>query len=202
MNRRQIAITLLTAVIGLIHACAPTIAALDLTKAMAGTTFNRQGDYVIGGTDQLNIKVFGEDKLSGPFTVAPTGVLSFPLIGFIQAEGLTSIQLEGKLQQALRPYIKSPRVTVVVTSRDSYQVYFSGEVTRPGAMKLENKTTLVQGIAAAGGLTKFSSGRVVLIRTFGDGQVQRYATTYQQLLSGKNKMDRFVLERGDVVHAE
>jgi polysaccharide export outer membrane protein len=199
MMRRAITLIML---VWTIAGCAPTIVAFDLTKAMAGTTFNRQGDYIIGGTDQLSVKVFGEEKMSGPYTVAPTGVLSFPLIGFIQAEGLTSIQLEGKLQQALRPYIKSPRVTVVVTSRDSYQVFFSGEVTRPGALKLENKTTLVQGLAAAGGLTKFASGRIVLLRHFADGQVQRYATTHQQLLSGKNRLDRFVLERGDVVHAE
>ena len=112
------------------------------------------------------------------------------------------MQLTETLQKALRPYVKNPIITVSVAGRDSYQVYFSGEVGRPGEITLQHSTTLLQGLAMAGGLTRFASGRIVLLRQGQTGVIQRYATTFYKLLSGKDQLDRFVLERGDYVLAE
>ncbi len=182
--------------------CAPTIPAEDMSLAMAGNTFNRIGDYVISANDQVSVKVFEQDNLSGTYVISPTGALTLPLLCFVQAAGLTSAQLTDKLQKGLRPYVKNPIVTVSVAGRDSYQIYFSGELLRPGAVTMQSRTTLLQGIAVAGGLTRYASGRVVLLRQSGTGAIQRFATTYYKLLSGRNGLDRFVLERGDIIHAE
>lgn len=182
--------------------CAMTVAAPDLTLASQGATFNRQGDYLISANDQLAIKVFGQDNLSGNFAIAPNGVLVFPLIGFVQAEGLTALQVSERLEAALKPFVKKPMVNVVVTSRESYRVYFSGEVAKPGVVALQARTTILQGIAISGGLTRSASGRLLLIRQGANERIQRYATTYLDLLAGRNGVDRFVLERGDIVHAE
>lgn len=184
-----------------VSSCAPTISAQNLSEAITGGTFNRQGEYKIGGTDELSIKVYNDDSLSGNYTVSPTGVMTFPLIGFIEAAGLTTLQLTMNLEKALKPYIKNPKITLAVNSRKSYQVYFSGEVNKPGAVNLESHTTLLQGIAVAGGLSRFSSGRIVIIRPTPSGTA-RYATSYFDLLSGANNVDLFTIERGDVVHAE
>lgn len=186
----------------LLPACAPTIPAQDLSQALAGTTFTRLGDYVISANDQVSVKVYGQDNLSGTYNVSPGGVLTFPLVGFVQAQGLTSPQLTEKLQNGLKPYVKNPIVTVSIAGKDSYQVFFSGEVSKPGAVTLQARTTLIQGVALAGGLTRYASGRLVLLRTAPSGNIARYATTYHKLLTGKDGLDRFALERGDVVHAE
>ena len=182
--------------------CAPTIPAQDMSQAMAGGTFNRVGDYVISANDQIAVKVYGQDALSGTYVVSPSGVLTFPLAGFVPAAGQTSFQLTERLTKALRPYVRNPAVTVSVVGRDSYQVYFSGEFQKPGAVVLAARTTLVQGIALAGGLTKGASGRIVLLRQDASGVVRRYATSYYNILSGKDQTDRLTLERGDVLHAE
>ncbi len=182
-------------------ACTPTITAQNLSEAITGGTFTRQGEYKIGGTDELTVKVYNDDSLSGQYTVSPTGVMTFPLIGFIEAAGLTTLQLTLNLEKALKPYIKNPKLTIAVNSRKSYQVYFSGEVNKPGAVNLESHTTLLQGISVAGSLTKFASGRIVIIRPTPKGTA-RYATSYFDLLSGADHVDLFTLERGDVVHAE
>ncbi len=186
----------------LAQGCAPTIPAEDLSLAMAGNTFNRIGDYVISANDQIAVKVFGQDNLTGSYVVSPTGAVTFPLVGFVQAGGLTTAQLQDRLQKGLKPYVKNPLVSVTVAGRDSYQVFFSGELARPGAVTMQSRTTLLQGIALAGGLSRYSSGRIVLLRQTPTGAIKRYATTYYKLLTGKNGLDRFMLERGDIVHAE
>mgnify|MGYP006274790051 CR=1 FL=1 len=182
--------------------CSAAIPAQDLSKALSGTTFNRVGDYVISANDQINVKVFGQDNLTGNYVVSPTGMLTMPLVGFVTAAGRTTVQLTDSLQKALKPFVKNPIITVNVAGRDSFQVYFSGEVGRPGEINLQRSTTLLQGLAMAGGLTRFASGRVVLLRQSGGGVMQRYATTFYKLLSGKDQLDRFLLERGDYIHVE
>jgi polysaccharide biosynthesis/export protein len=189
-------------IFALVTGCAAAVPAQDLTRAVSGTTFNRIGDYVISANDQINVKVFGQDSLTGTFTVSPTGSLTFPLVGFVSAAGRTSMQVTESLQKALRPYVKNPIITVSVAGRDSYQVYFSGEIGRPGEINLQRSTTLLQGLAMAGGLTRFASGRIVLLRQNQSGVMSRYSTTFYKLLSGKDQLDRFPLERGDYIHAE
>lgn len=202
MKPRRSKPLLLAALALLLAGCAASVSAPDLSLAPQGSTFNRQGDYLISANDQLAVKVFGQDNLTGSFTVAPSGVLVFPLVGFVQAEGLTALQLTERLQRALKPYVKNPLVNVVVASRESFRVYFSGEVARPGVVALQTRTSLLQGIAVSGGLTKFATGRLLVLRQGANGRVQRYATRYEDLLAGRNAVDRFALERGDIVHAE
>ena len=185
-----------------ISACTAAVPAQDLSKALSGTTFNRVGDYVISANDQVNVKVFGQDNLTATYAVSPTGMLTMPLVGLVTASGRTSVQLTEALQKALRPFVKNPIVTVTVAGRDSFQVYFSGEVGHPGEINLQRSTTLLQGLAMAGGLTRFASGRIVLLRQSPNGVTQRYATTFYKVLSGKDQLDRFLLERGDYIHAE
>lgn len=182
--------------------CTAAIPAADLSEAIAGSTFTRQGEYLISAADQILVKVYGQDALSGTYTVSPSGLLTFPLIGFIQAAGQTSLQLTDRLQKSLQSYVKNPLVTLTVMNKDSLQIYFSGEFNKPGVAALPGRTTVLQGVAVGGGLTKFASGRIVLLRQMPNGGVQRYATTYYKLLTGKNGGDKVTLERGDIVHAE
>ena len=170
--------------------------------AMAGGTFNRVGDYVISANDQVSIKVYGQDSLTGTYVVSSSGIVTFPIIGFVPAAGLTSLQLTERLQKALKPFVKNPLVTIAIAGKDSYTIYFSGEVAKPGSATLQTRTTILQGIALAGGLTRYASGRIVLLRTDQTGSVRRYATTYFKILAGRDGLDRLVLERGDIVHAE
>ena len=182
--------------------CTASISAVDLSQAPAGSTFNRVGDYVISASDQIIVKVFGQDNLTGTYTVAPTGKMTFPLVGFVAAAGDTALQLTTRLEKALKPFVKSPIVTVGVVGHDSYQVFFSGEINKPGMLSMQSRTTLLQGLTMAGGLTRFASGRIILLRQSANGSTQRYATTLYKLLSGKDQLDRFVLDRSDLIHAE
>ena len=183
-------------------ACSFKTPAEPITALQAGKTFNRQGSFMLGPNDQLDIFVFGEERLSGRFTISPTGTLSFPLIAPMNVAGMNTTQLSRRLEGALDSYIKGPRVAVSIPSVRSFQVFFQGEVARVGAVNLTSETNLLQAISMAGGLNSFATGRLVLVRQIGHGKVKRYAMQYEDLLAGDNQVDSITLETGDVIVAE
>ncbi|RZA12295.1 MAG: hypothetical protein EOP10_31615, partial [Proteobacteria bacterium] len=89
-----------------INACATRIPAEPISQLQASKTFTRQGTFMIGPGDQLDIFVFGEERLSGRFTISPTGILAFPLINSLNVTGMSSTQLTKRLEGALEAYIK------------------------------------------------------------------------------------------------
>lgn len=186
--------------------CRTTIPAKDLATAPSGDTFTSGGDYLIGPLDDLLINVHGQTDLSGTYSVSSSGEISFPLIGFIRAKDLTASQLAQHINQKLIPFVKQPNTALTVVARKSYRVYFSGEFGHPGMQNFDQKTTLIQGIAMAGGLDRFANGRIVIMRHQIQGskiiKVGRYAAEYDDIVDGQLGFDRFVLERGDVVIAE
>ncbi len=186
--------------------CRTTIPAKTLSSAPLGDTFTPSGDYLIGPLDEVMVQVHGQQDLSGNYSISSSGEISFPLVGFVKAKDLTAQQLALQLNQKLIPFVKQPNVSLTVVSRKSYRVYFSGEFGRPGMVNFDQKTTLIQGVSMAGGLDRFATGRIVILRHQNQGSkiiaVDRFAADYQDVVVGKQGLDRFVLERGDVVIAE
>lgn len=188
--------------LSLAPACSSRIPADPVSELQASKTFTRQGTFMIGPGDQLDIFVFGEDKLSGRFTVSPTGILAFPLINTLNVSGMSSQVLTKRLEAALDTYIKSPRVAVSLPSVKSFQVFFNGEVKRIGALNLSSETNILQALTLAGGLTDFASGRIILVRQIGNSKVKRYALQYEDILAGDKFVDGITVETGDVIIAE
>lgn len=186
----------------LMGACASRIPAEPITQLQANKTFTRQGTFMIGPGDQLDIFVFGEERLSGRFTISPTGILAFPLIPSFNVAGMSSTQLTKRLEMALESYIKAPRVAVSLPSVKSFQVFFGGEIKKIGALNLTSETNLLQALTLAGGLTDFASGRIVIVRQVGNSKVKRYAVNYEDILTGEKFVDAITLETGDVIIAE
>ena len=111
-----------------------------------------ESGYVLGSGDALRIIVYGQDELSGQFTIDPSGIISMPLIKDIQASGLTVRDLEQKITDQLQPkYLTDPKVSVEVIEYRS--VYILGEVRSPGKYAYVPNMTVLQAIAVAGGHT-------------------------------------------------
>jgi Periplasmic protein involved in polysaccharide export len=68
--------------------------------------------YVIGPEDILFIRVWHEPELSGGVQVRPDGKFTLPLVGEVQAEGLTPEQVTAHLSEALGNFINKPEVVV------------------------------------------------------------------------------------------
>jgi polysaccharide export outer membrane protein len=109
-------------------------------------------NYRLGAGDHVRILVFGQPDLSGEFQVDGSGNMAMPLIGNINADGLSAKQLEKAIADKLSPdYLKEPRVSAeVITYRPFYIV---GEVKNPGNYPYTNGMTVINAVAMAGGFT-------------------------------------------------
>ena len=71
-------------------------------------------NYVIGSEDVLAVNIWKEPEISRTVPVRPDGKITLPLVGVIQASGLTPKALQENITQGLRSYVASPEVTVIV----------------------------------------------------------------------------------------
>ncbi len=115
-------------------------------------------DYRIGPSDLLEVSVFQVPELSRTVRVNGRGELTLPLIGQVQAGGLTGQQLEARIAQKLQEkYLQDPQVSVFIKEFVSQRVTVSGNVNRAGVFPVSGRTTLMQAVAMAGGLDKLSN---------------------------------------------
>lgn len=158
-----------------------------------------QARYVIGPEDLLHIAVWREEGLTRQVRVRPDGRISFPLVGDIQAAGLTAPQLQAELTRLLQAYVTAPAVSVIVDEVNSYKVYVLGEVAKPGALPVRAPVTVLQALALAGGLKPFAAGdRMVLVRQL-EGRTLRLRLSYSDLVLGRNGAVNLTLESGDTL---
>jgi polysaccharide export outer membrane protein len=108
-------------------------------------------DYKLGAGDKVNMKVFGDDTLSGAYQVDGKGMFSVPLLGSIEAAGLTKNELEDQLRTKLKRYLNDPRVAVEIESYRPF--YIIGEVQKPGSYNYVSGMTVINAVAIAGGFT-------------------------------------------------
>jgi polysaccharide export outer membrane protein len=127
-------------------------------------------DYRIGPKDLLDISVFGLDELTKTVRVSEDGKISLPLIGEVEVEGITKVDLEKKLSQLLEEkYLQNAQVTVFISEYQSKRVSVLGAVRNPGPYELLGRQTLLQIISQAGGITIESGKEIIVIREVEDG---------------------------------
>lgn len=114
---------------------------------------------VIGGGDAVTLTVADQAALTRRFLVASNGTLTLDLVGVIQAEGLTSDQLEADLRRRLSAFLINPRVRVQV--EHARRVFVFGAVPVPGSLDLTANMTLLEALSR----TRYTgSSEVVVVR--------------------------------------
>ena len=122
-------------------------------------------EYAIGSRDVLKVTVWGQQDLSQNYIVSNDGSIVFPLIGEVQAAGLTTAQLGQRLVQMLeKDYLVNPQVLVAVAEYRSKKVVVLGEAEKPGSYPLMGMTTLLEIVSQAGGFSKTAGKQLVLLR--------------------------------------
>lgn len=169
---RFLRVALLSMAAGVFAGCS-SLGGESLEAAPTDTTVSAEEspDYLIGPLDQLEIFVWRAPELSTNITVRPDGRISTPLVEDMVASGKTPSELARDLEGALRKYVKTPEVTVSVSSFQStfdQQVRVLGEAQSPIALPYQAGMTTLDVMVAVGGLTEFAAGnRAVLIRGSG-----------------------------------
>jgi polysaccharide biosynthesis/export protein len=164
------------------------------TKSDSGVAVDPK-TYVIGAQDILSIKVWREQDFTGLYTVRPDGKITLPLIGDVQAGGLTPERLGDQLKQGLSNYINSPDVSVSLQTVGSKKFYITGEVNRPGEYMLAIPTKVFDALSNSGGFRDFANKKKIIIMRGAD----RLKFNYQDILKGKNLEQNIFLENGDTV---
>jgi polysaccharide export outer membrane protein len=156
--------------------------------------------YVIGENDVLDIDVWKEKEISRAVPVRPDGKISLPLIGEIQASGMTPLQLQDDITQRLKSFLANPAVTVIVSDPRSRHFNIVGQVTKPGTYPLSQSTTVLDAISAAGGLRDFAKEtKIYVLRTVPGGNQERLPFNYKEAIKGKKPENNVVLKPGDTV---
>lgn len=154
------------------------------TSAESGA-YTGKSEYRIGGQDLLEIEVFQVDDLSRTVRVNSNGQISLPLIGVVQAGGRTVQELEALVAAKLsETYLQAPQVTVFVKEYTSQRVTMEGAVKNPGIFPITGKTSLLQAIAMAGGVSDLANlDGVVVFRTV-DGKKMAAVFSLEQVRAG------------------
>jgi len=154
--------------------------------------------YVIGASDVLAITVFKEPTLSGSLLVRPDGMISMPLLGDVEASGKTPLQLAEEVTTKLKKYIQDPKVSVVLSQINSKKVFLIGEIAKTGPVDLTPGMTLLEAIAAGGGLTQFANSRKMYILRNESGNHLKIPLQYKQALDGYDAFN-LTLKPGDTI---
>ncbi len=161
--------------------------------------------FLLGPEDELEITVWKNLELSRVTTIRPDGLISMPLIGDIQAAGLTADALAQRIAERLKQYFATtPAVSVSVKTINSYSVYVLGEVAKPGKYQLKSYITVLQAISMAGGFTIYASKnklQVLRVTENGDNKRKeiRIPLRYSDLVSGQGEPGNIVLFSGDTL---
>lgn len=176
----------------------PSTGALQRNQATALPTVG--AGYKIGADDVLTINVWHEPEVSRNVPVRPDGKISLPLVGDVPAAGLAPVQLQNELESRFAKYFTNPDVSVIVAEIRSQRVNVLGQVMRPGTYPLIPPMTVIDAIAAAGGLREFAKpNKAYVLRTLPDGQRQRIKFQYKNVLSDKRGSHDIVLQTRDTV---
>jgi polysaccharide export outer membrane protein len=166
--------------------------------ALAGKSHDDH--FIIGKDDILTINVWKEPDVSRSLPVRSDGRISLPLVGEVQAAGLTPLQLEQNIVSRLRNYITEPEVTVMVQQINSQKFNILGQVAKPGSYSLTVATTVLDAIAAAGGFRDFAKKKgIYILRQNSNGSESRIPFNYKDVIKGKNPQQNIKLEPRDTV---
>jgi protein involved in polysaccharide export with SLBB domain len=111
---------------------------------------------VAGDTVQVSWPEFPDRALTAE--VRPDGKTTLGFIGEVQVGGLTAVEAEAKIWDALvKAYGDGPlksSVNITFGLQGTRNVYVMGDVIEPGEVPIEGRLSLVEALAAAGGPRK------------------------------------------------
>lgn len=151
--------------------------------------------YLIGAEDVISIRVWKEPENSGQFVVRPDGKVSVPLLGEIQAAGMTPEQLSASIATGLQKFMVHPEVTVGVEKVNSKKYFIQGEVNRPGSYPLVIDTTVLEALVNAGGFREFANTKKIVILRGSE----RLKFNYREVTKGKKMDQNIQVKPGDQI---
>jgi polysaccharide biosynthesis/export protein len=141
------------------------VAAAATILQIASFCAAQQTEYVVGPNDVLAITVVDQPQLTGKYIVRADGTFTFPLLGRIQAGGLSVQAVETDVHDRLaKGYLKDPQIGVSVDQYRSQQIFVIGEVRQPGSLQFTGSMSVIEALARAGSTTERAGTDAVIVR--------------------------------------
>jgi len=193
--------------------CAACVTLLPCALAQTGPAVGNSMGYVLGPDDQIVIRVLkGFETSDKPVLIGTNGSITLPLVGQVQAAGLTVPQLETRLTSLLKTYIQDPQVSVNMVEFRSQPVSVLGAVATPGTYQIRGRKTLYEVLSMAGGPRDTAGSVIVVTRRLENGPIPlpgsapdstgRFFTAeilLQGVLEGKNPAADIEIRPFDVI---
>jgi polysaccharide export outer membrane protein len=182
------------------------LALVSLTLAAVTPRAEAQGgqiarSYRIGPRDQIQIHVVETADLNQQIDVAEDGTISLPLVGTLEAQGLTEAELATRLREMLEARgLRKATVTISVTNFRSRPVSILGAVARPGNHLVAGRATLVEVLMDAGGVTAARGGEIVLRRRAGNGLSDELRISIVDLIEAGSPKLNIPIFAGDLIN--
>jgi polysaccharide export outer membrane protein len=147
--------------------------------------------YSLATGDTVTLTVYGEEELTGEYTIGADGAIALPLVGNVPAAGLNKNELASRIAKTLRKegYLNQPLVTV--DSESLRPIYILGEVRNPGSYPWQPNFDVFKAVASAGGYTpRAAKGLVLIDRMQGRLKMQLNGNERTPLLPGDSVVVR------------
>ena len=139
--------------------------------------------YTLDSGDRLRVVVFRHDDLSGEFEVDGSGYFAMPLIGEVDAAGLSTRQLEQRIAERLRDgYLVDPQISIEILNFRPF--FILGEVNQPGQYPYASGMSVINAVALAGGFTFRARENAIAVQRGGSGAPQVVVTADTPILPG------------------
>ena len=140
----------------------------------------------------------GQSKIA---PITPDGQVSLPIIGTMQAAGLTVRELEKRINERYGAYVRNLQTTLIVNEIHHMKFYVLGEVAQPGAFEMAERPTLLQALAKAGGYkTGASLSDVVVIRTEGLEKPMVFKVDLEKSLNSGTIYAGLAVQPADIIY--
>ncbi len=165
-------------------------------------------EYRVNAGDELDIFVWGEERMQRAVRVLPDGTFAFPLAGTITASNRTAREISSDLRERIAKNYRNapPDVTVSVRDTSGMRFYVLGKVRTPGSYTSVRQVNVLQALSVAGGLAEFANiKKAVILRQTPNGQVVEHLRISGILKGGSglesaDLLDALpVLKSGDVL---
>jgi polysaccharide export outer membrane protein len=130
-----------------------------------------QGEYVLQVGDSIDVTFYYHpDNNQMNLLVRPDGKVYLPLIGEVQAAGLTAPQVAEGITKRSSASLRDPKVAVNVRTLNPTRVFVGGEVFKPSFVTYTPGLTAVQAVMQVGGWKDTADlQEVVLLQKISEG---------------------------------
>lgn len=156
--------------------------------------------YMIGPGNVLEIVTWKEVDFSREeVLVRSDGMITFPLLNDIQADGRTPVELKKDIENRLKDYVSNPIVTVTVRIPTIKKFYILGEVVNTGEYDLAKELTVLQAFALAGGFTEWASKKEIILLRSEDDKEKIIRVNYKNIVKGKDLSQNIKIMNDDTI---